>query len=501
MNLDTVTGDLSAHETPLLVLPIFRDDDALSPLAARLDEGVGGSLGRALAEGDLTGRDGETDLFRGIDAEGGPTRVLTLGVGPRREYDGERVREYAGRAVRAAEDRRLTRLTLVVDDGDTLEPLTAAVAAAEGVALAAWRFRELKTGAGEDEDDRPVDVEDVELAGLDDPDVLAEGVRIGGAQARGENFARTLQSRPGNVATPTHLAEQAQAMAAEVGLEFRAFGPDEMRAEGMGALLAVAAGSRQEPRLIFLEHHGGEEGEAPLVLVGKGLTFDAGGISIKPSKGMEDMKFDMSGGAAVLGAMRAIAEIGVPRNVVGVVPSSENLPDGMALKPGDVVRSREGKTVEVINTDAEGRLILADALSYARTYEPEAMVDCATLTGACVVALGHHASGLMGTDDDLVEELRSAGERSGERCWPLPLWEKYRDQLDSETADFRNVGGRPAGAVTAGCFLREFVGDVSWAHLDVAGTAYGDEPAPYRRKGGYGIPTRLLVEWVRGRTR
>jgi leucyl aminopeptidase len=233
--------------------------------------------------------------------------------------------------------------------------------------------------------------------------------------------------------------------------------------------------------------------------VGKGLTFDAGGISIKPASGMEDMKFDMSGGAAVFGALYAVAELGLPINVVGIVPSSENLLSGRAVKPGDVVRTREGKTVEIVNTDAEGRLILADALSYAQSFHPAAMVDCATLTGACVVALGNHASGILGTDEELLQELREAGDRSGERCWPLPLWKEYREQLDSTVADLKNVGGRPAGTITAAAFLKEFVGEVPWAHLDIAGTAYGEAKLSYQRKGGYGVPTRLLVEWVRGR--
>ena len=272
-----------------------------------------------------------------------------------------------------------------------------------------------------------------------------------------------------------------------------------MEKEGMGALLAVAAGSEEEPRLIILEHRGGQEGDPPLVLVGKGLTFDAGGISIKPAAGMEDMKFDMSGGAAVLGAMDAVASLNLPGNVVGIVPSSENLLSGKAVKPGDVVRTREGKTVEIVNTDAEGRLILADALSFAQTLKPAAMVDCATLTGACVIALGNHASGVLGSDETLVQELQVAGDRSGERCWPLPLWKEYREQLESNVADFKNVGGRPAGTITAAAFLREFVGEVPWAHLDIAGTAYGEGKLSYQRKGGFGVPTRLLVEWVRGR--
>ena len=326
-----------------------------------------------------------------------------------------------------------------------------------------------------------------------------EAVRIGHAFAEGENLARTLQARPGNVATPSHLAAEATRIAGESGLECEILGPAEMEDEGMDALLSVARGSVEEPRLIVLRHPGGEEGAAPLVLVGKGLTFDAGGISLKPARGMEKMKYDMSGGAAVLGAMLAIGRLGLPVNVTGVVPSSENLPSGSATKPGDVISSRAGKSIEVINTDAEGRLILADALHYASEWEPAAIVDCATLTGACVVALGHHRSALLGNDEALLEELRAAGDRAGEPCWPLPLDADYRRQLRSDFADLKNVGGRPAGTITAASFLSEFVEDAPWAHLDIAGTAYGKTRKPYLRNGPAGIPCRLLLEWVRAR--
>lgn len=366
--------------------------------------------------------------------------------------------------------------------------------------MSAWRFTEMKTRPGEaDEDDLEFRVNALGLSVDGDDETVGEAIRVGETVGRGVNFARTLQSRPGNVATPTHLADEAARMASETGLTVTVMGPEELLAENMHAILAVSRGSVEEPRLIVLEHGGGSEGDAPLVLVGKGLTFDAGGISIKPAKGMEEMKFDMSGGAAVMGAMQAIAELKVPLNVVGIIPSSENLPSGTAMKPGDIIDSREGKTIEVVNTDAEGRLILADALSYAQTFDPAAIVDCATLTGAVVIALGHHAAGVLGNDDGLVEELRAAGERSGERCWPLPLWDDYMRQLDSDVADIVNVGGRTAGTITAACFLSAFVGDCTWAHLDIAGTAYGEGKRPYERKGGVGLPARLLVEWVRSR--
>jgi leucyl aminopeptidase len=327
----------------------------------------------------------------------------------------------------------------------------------------------------------------------------AEGARVGEIVGRGANLARNLGNLPGNVATPSYLASVAQEIGGRFGRKVTVLGPAEMEAEGMGALLAVARGSDEEPRFMVLEHRGGGEGEKPLVLVGKGLTFDAGGISIKPAAGMEEMKFDMCGGAAVLGAMQAVGELGVKANVVAIVPSSENLLGGRAMKPGDIFRAASGKTIEVVNTDAEGRLILADALHYAKRFDPAAVVDAATLTGACVVALGHQASAVMGSDDALVEELRRAGDRSGERCWPLPMYDEYREQIRSDYADIKNSGGRPAGAISAGWFLREFVDGFPWAHLDVAGTAYGDGKLAYLSKGSTGAPTRLFVEWVLAR--
>lgn len=404
--------------------------------------------------------------------------------------------------MRTAESLSLTEVAALspgLPEGSGSGAGGAARAVAEGLALAAWDFRELFSSGNGNDARKPL-VERGGVLGEGEAGEMERAVHEGWAAAEGENLARTLQSRPGNVATPTHLAGVAEDLARDHGFEARILGPGEMEEEGMGALLSVSRGSDQEPRLIVLVHRGGREDEAPLALVGKGLTFDSGGISLKPPKGMEEMKYDMSGGAAVLGAMKTIGLLELPLNVVAVVPSSENLINGSANKPGDVIRTRAGKTVEIINTDAEGRLILADALSYTVDhFAPAAIVDCATLTGACVIALGHHAAALLGTDEGLVQELRDAGDRSGERCWPLPLWKPYREQLESAFADLKNVGGRPAGTITAGWFLSEFVGETRWAHLDIAGTAYGESDLPYRRKGAFGFPTRLLVEWVQRR--
>jgi leucyl aminopeptidase len=374
----------------------------------------------------------------------------------------------------------------------------AGLAAVEAALLAAWDFREYKSKT--DDAPEPGVVTNITILAHHDAELkeFERAVEHGRITARAANFARELQTQPGNVLTPTYLADAAKSMAAANGLKCTVLDKKAITKEGMKALLAVAQGSEEEPRFIILEHRGGGDSR-PVVLVGKGVTFDSGGISIKPAANMEEMKYDMSGAAAVIAAMQGIAQLNLKINVIGLVPSTENLPDGKAFKPGDVIGSHLGKTIEVVNTDAEGRLILADALSYASRYNPVAMVDAATLTGAVVVALGAHAIGLMGTDGALMDEVKAAGVRVGERCWPLPLWDEYRPQIDSDIADIKNSGGRWAGSITAGWFLKEFTGEIPWAHLDVAGTAYKSEAVPYLRKGATGLPTRLFIEWVRAR--
>lgn len=484
------------HETPLLAIGVTSDIDRDAAWFRALDESCSGRLSDAFEAGDMRGKAGD-EVIVYADGSAAVRRFVLLGLGAGSDVDAEKIRRFAGRAVRAAEKLRLDHLAILLDGLGETETELAAQAAAEGAGLAAWRYSEQQAA---DDDDPTIDVGRVDLLGGASAEAAMRGTDTGAAIARGANFARTLQTRPGNVATPTHIANEASRMAGEVGLTATVFDEARMREEGMHALLSVSRGSEEEARFIILEHRGGEEGEAPLILVGKGLSFDAGGISLKPPAGMEEMKYDMSGGAAVIGAMQAISELGVKANVIGLVPSSENMPSGTATKPGDVIGSLAGKTIEVINTDAEGRLILADALAWGVRMKPAAMVDCATLTGSVIIALGHHASAVMGNDEAVVQELRDAGERSGERCWPLPLWKEYTKQLDSPAADLKNVGGRPGGSITAGAFLSEFVGDTPWAHLDVAGTAWGEGSLSYQRKGALGTPTRLLVEWVRSRT-
>jgi leucyl aminopeptidase len=318
-------------------------------------------------------------------------------------------------------------------------------------------------------------------------------VRQGQVVAKAVALAKDLGNLPGNICTPSYLAEEARKLAqGNAKLSAKILTEKEMTALKMGSLLSVARGSRQPPRLIVLSYHGGKRADKPVVLVGKGITFDSGGISIKPAATMDEMKFDMCGAASVLAAVNAAAEMALPLNVIAVVPSCENLPDGNANKPGDIVTSMSGQTIEILNTDAEGRLILCDALTYSERFKPRAVIDVATLTGACVVALGKQASGLFGNSEDLVQEILRAGTQSGDRAWQLPLWEEYQEQLKSNFADMANVGNRDGGAITAACFLSRFTKNFPWAHLDIAGTAWLSGGS----KGATGRPVPLLTQYL-----
>ena len=321
---------------------------------------------------------------------------------------------------------------------------------------------------------------------------IRQGVRIGKAISEGVDIARDLGNLPGNICTPSHLADRSMQLGKEHGFEVEVLEESTMEELGMGALLSVSRGSREPAKLIIMNYQGASDRERPVILVGKGLTFDAGGISIKPAAAMDEMKFDMCGGAGVIGAMVSIARLQLPINVIGVVASSENLPDGAANKPGDIVKSMSGITIEILNTDAEGRLILCDALTYIRKFKPAVVIDAATLTGACVIALGKHPSGLFCSDRKLTKAIVSAGETSEDRVWPMPLWDDYQSQLDSNFADVANIGGRDAGAVTAACFLARFTKKMKWAHLDIAGTAWHSGKA----KGSTGRPVGLFVQFV-----
>jgi leucyl aminopeptidase len=456
-------------------------------------EGLGDAAAKVVSSGDFTGKEGETALLYGQDGLGA-ARLLLVGLGERERFDLERLRRASATAAKRAR-------TLKLRDASFSLPLVrgagvreAAQAAAEGASLGLYHFDRHKSGAERHE------LETFQLVS-DEKDLgqTIEGAEVGQKAAWGASLARDLANEPSNVATPEYLAQKAREIAERHGMEVTVLDRSGIEEEGLTGLATVGRSAANEPRFIVLEHRKGGDA-APIVLVGKAVTFDSGGISIKPSAGMENMKFDMSGGAAVLGAMEAVGDLDLPLNVVALLPATENLPGGDAFKPGDVLTMHSGKTVEIVTTDAEGRLILADALSYARRYEPSVVVDCATLTGACHVALGDYASGLMGNDEDLISEIRAAGEATGERSWPLPLFDEYTEQIRGDVADIKNSGGRYGGALTAGAFLKEFA-DYPWAHLDIAGTAYGKKGNAYTPKGATGAPARLLIEFLMGRAR
>jgi len=454
----------------------------------------------ALSGGDFSGKEGETAL---LYADLAAPRLLLVGLGSRASFTLERLRRTAATVARRARSLGVREAAFVLREPENAGLEGSARAAAEGATLGLYRFTRYKSGGDKAEEasgenDRELEGFDLVLEGGVE-ESASRGADVGVKVAAATLLARDLANEPSNVATPEYLAGRAREIAGRYGMEAQVLDRAGIEEEGLTGLATVGRSARNEPRFIALEHRKGGD-EAPIVLVGKAVTFDSGGISIKPSSGMENMKFDMSGGAAVLGAMEAVGALDLQLNVVALVPATENLPGGDAYKPGDVLRMHSGKTVEILNTDAEGRLILADALSYARRYEPAAVVDCATLTGACHVALGDYASGLMGNDEDLIAEIQTAGEVTGERAWPLPLFAEYSEQIRGVIADIKNSGGRYGGALTAGAFLKEFA-DYPWVHLDIAGTAYGKKGNAYTPKGATGVPARLLVEFLMGRAR
>ncbi len=480
----------AAFATPLLVLPVPQ-----GPMPASIgavDTACGGAIGRLLASGDFTGKKDETALLY----PGGPAaRVLLVGLGKPADVDRGSIRRAA--AIGAKRARTIgvaaAAIHLGADSRGGVAAVDAGQSIAEGLGQGAWFFTDMKLPP---EDKRAI-LEHVDVLAPEDQAALERGHRVGAALAAGQSLARGVQVLPSNVCTPSYLAGIAVEIGKRHGIAVTILDKAAIIAEGMRTLMAVAQGSAEDPRFIVLEYKGAPG--APIVLVGKGVTFDTGGISIKPAQNMEDMKYDMSGAAAVLGTFEALGRLRPKVHVIGLIPSTENMPSGTAMKPGDVIKSHLGKTIEIINTDAEGRLILCDALSYARRYAPACVVDLATLTGAIVIALGHTASGVMGTDEKLIESIRAAGERAGERVWPLPLWDEFRELIKSDIADMKNSGGRPAGSISAGWFLREFADEFPWAHLDIAGTAYSDRDDPSRVKGPTGVGVRLCTELVLGR--
>ncbi len=483
VRIDAGGSALTQVSSPMLAVGVHKDDG--------IPQELGEAAGKLLSDGDFSGKEGETALIYAPVGLSTP-RLLLVGLGESASFTLDKLRRTSATAAKRARSLKLDEAAFTLPVPTGFGAREAAEAAAEGATLGLYRFDRYKTGEENHE------LTAFTLVSEDEVAVVA-GTEAGVKLAAGALLARDLANEPSNAATPEYLAQKAHEIAERYGMEVTVLDRAGIEAEGMVGLATVGRSSTNEPRFIALEHSKHTEDEAPVILVGKAVTFDSGGISIKPSTGMEDMKYDMSGGAAVLGAMEAVGSLGLPINVIALVPATENLPGGNAFKPGDVLTLHSGKTVEIVTTDAEGRLVLADALSYARRYEPAAVVDCATLTGACHVALGDYASGLMGNDDGLIAEVQAAGEASGEPAWHLPLFSEYTEQIKGNTADIKNSGGRYGGASTAGAFLKEFV-EYPWAHLDIAGTAYNSKQKnAYTPKGASGTPARLLVEFLRAR--
>lgn len=474
-----------------------REDNPLDdPILARIDEILQGAIASLIQRREISGELNRVMVLHTlgrIPAE----RIVLVGLGNSGALTPERLRQAGGSTVKALKGAGVTRAASVVHRAAGVPP-TSVADIAQGLSLGAYSFDSYKTKP----DTTAAVAEIVSLfePGADTADaerLLADDATI----CEAVSFARDLVSQPGNVATPLFLAEKALELSARLGIACTVLDRDEMERQGMGGILSVAKGSHQLPRFIVLDYRGGSADKRPTVLVGKGVTFDSGGISLKTREGMERMKDDMAGAAAVMGAVMAVAGLRLPVNVIGLVPAAENLPGGGAYKPGDIVRTMSGQTVEIVNTDAEGRMILSDALFYAQRFKPAAVIDLATLTGACLVALGSAASGVMGNDTALVKLLRRAGEATGERLWELPLWDEYGEIMKSDVADLKNAGGPHAGTITAAWFLQRFVGKSRWAHVDIAGTAWEEKGRPYQPKGATGVGVRLLVEYLKATVR
>ena len=486
LKISAGSSDLGTLRAPALALLV--EQGTGGPKADFLGGPALAAARRVIANRDFRAARDETLHLLGD--EGGIERILLVGMGKIAERAAA-LKRGAAIAARRATQAGFGRLTILAENVDA----NGAEAIALGAIAGSWQMRDYQTPLPDDEKRDPL--AEVTIAASN---VAQAQTGVGNAQAigAGHSLARRLAMLPGNVCTPEYLADTAREISHRHGMALTVLGRAEMENEGMGSFLSVAQGTPQDPKLIALEYKKGGA-KPPIILVGKGLCFDSGGISIKPAQGMEWMKFDMCGAAGVLGAMDAIGRLGLAVNVVGLVGSTTNMPSGTAVKPGDVVRASNGKHIEIINTDAEGRLVLADVLVYAKRFNPAVVIDAATLTGACVVALGHSATGVMGSDDAVIQEVLAAGRRASEPGWPLPMWDDFKSLIKSDIGDVKNSGGRAAGTITAALFLKEFVDGFPWVHLDIAGTAYSETDLATIPAGPTGVPVGTFVEFVRGR--
>ncbi len=495
MDLEVVTGDISSVAVDAIIVGLLEGDDSLDGETGAVDAALGGAIRQLIADGETKGKLGENTLLHTLGRLPA-ARVVVTGLGKEADLTEDKVRGIIAGACRLLRGKGARNIA-TVPLGAGLAGIGDAAAAqvvVEGALLGLYRFRRHK-GSGDD-DNGDIERLAIVAAGDERRSALDDGVRLGEILAGATVLARDMGNEPANFMTPSDMAREANQVAAANGLEIEVLEREQMEELGMGALLGVARGSDQPPKFIILRYRGRRSKAIDIALVGKAITFDSGGLSLKPPGSMTDMNGDMCGGAAVLGAMSAIGQLRPKVNVLALVPATENLPSGNALKPTDVLTALDGKTIEIVSTDAEGRLILADALGYARQQKVKRIVDVATLTGACVVALGTVCTAVLGNDQALVDAIVAAGAEVGEKMWQLPTYDEYKEQNKSSIADIKNTGGRDAGAITAALFIGEFAGDTAWAHLDIAGTNMLDKQRNYEAKGATGVPVRTLVSLV-----
>ena len=494
MKINVELTDITTADTPALIVNLFKGVDVPGGATGAVDRALDGMITRLIEDGEITGKKGEMTLLHTM-GKIAPARVVVAGLGSQEDFDTEVVRRVSSEAVRFLRRRGIASAVTIAHGAGIggLEPEESGQAIAEGSMLGLYRFDRYHTNG----DGADGEFEDLVVAELDSvrADSIRQGVERGQAIANATMIARNLVNEPANVMTPTAMAEVARQVAETNALGYEVLDNADMREMGMGAFIGVAQGSEEPAKLIILTYQGDPDNpDNNLGLIGKGITFDTGGISLKPAANMEAMKGDMAGGASVIGAMQIIAQLEPRINVTGMVAATENMPGGSAQRPGDVVTAMNGKTIEVINTDAEGRLVLADALSLARQRGITRLVDIATLTGAMVTTLGKACTGVMGNDDGLINDVVKAGKQTGEKFWQLPMFDEYKELIRSDVADMKNTGGRQAGSITAAFLLKEFVDGAAWAHLDIAGTSTSERAAGYQVKGATGTPSRTLAQ-------
>jgi len=494
MEIKFIAKDIVNVKADAIIVSAYEGMKQPADDAAAVDGAMGGIISQLIKQGEIKGKLNEVTLLHSLDKLPA-ARVVVTGLGKKNELTTDRIRGAIAETCRRLRQKGATTIATTAHGAgiNSISAESAAQVITEGAMLGLYSFRKYITG----NDDNRREIKLISIAGskAEQPAIL-KGISKGTILAEAANAARDMVNEPSNYMTPAQMATIAQQSADDYGLEISVLEQQQMEDMGMGALLGVAQGSQQLPRFIILLYRGNKSSRVDVALVGKGITFDSGGISIKPSEKMDEMKGDMAGGAAVMAAMNAIARLEPKINVTALIPATENLPSGSALKPGDILTTMSGKTIEVLNTDAEGRLILADALSYAAQLKPRHIVDVATLTGACMVALGQICSGAFGNNQALLDKVIAAGNEAGERMWQMPMYDEYRELIKSNVADIKNIGNRYGGAITAAKFLAEFIDNIPWVHLDIAGTSMSDKEQGYLVRGGTGVPVRTLVNLV-----